>query len=209
MGLVAALAGVSVVVLIVLGAMGRDGAGPIAPHTALSSGRTLGAANAPVTLQVWEDFQCPFCKEVNAAALAQVEQTYVTAGQVRIEYHNYAFLGDESVLAAEAAESANDQGMFWPYHDALFAAQAGENRGAFSSAKLKQIAANLGLDTVAFNAALDGHAHRAMVLQEKSDGQALGVASTPTFFVNGQLIKGVQPLGVFQTAIDAALQKAQ
>jgi len=209
MGLAAVLAGVSIVVLIVLGAIGRGGADSIAPRTSLSDGRTLGSPDAPVTLQVWEDFQCPFCKDANGAALAQVEQTYVASGQVRIEYHNFAFLGDESLLAAEAAEAANDQGMFWPYHDELFAAQAGENRGAFSTAKLKQIAADLGLDTAAFNAALDGHVHRAAILQERADGQALGVASTPSFFVNGQLIKGAQPFSAFQSAIDAALQKAQ
>src|SRR5689334_21930787 len=65
MAIVAALASLSVVVLIALGALGRGHDTPIAPHVSVGDGRTLGADTAPVTLQVWEDYQCSFCKEVN------------------------------------------------------------------------------------------------------------------------------------------------
>jgi protein-disulfide isomerase len=209
MALAAMLAGISVIALIAIGAAGRDDGARAGPRIAAMAGRELGSPTAPITLQVWEDFQCPFCKQVNLDALDTVERTYVDSGQVRIEFHHYAFLGAESIAAAEASECANEQHQFWPYHDALFATQAGENRGAFSTAKLKQLARATGLDTTAFDSCLDSGRYRQVVQDERREGQRLGISSTPTFFVNGQIIKGMQPFAVFRDAIDQALTQGE
>jgi protein-disulfide isomerase len=112
------------------------------------------------------------------------------------------------MLAAQASECAADQGKFWPYHDALFAAQNGENRGAFSVANLKKMAGNVGLEPDAFGSCLDSGKFKSAVEQEKASGESLGIKSTPTFFVNGQRIVGVQPYSVFKDAIERALQAA-
>jgi protein-disulfide isomerase len=208
------LAVAAVVALIIVGAISRGGGGGSTATVANKEGKTLGLATAPVTLTAWEDFQCPFCKQANAGPIQQVINDYVNTGKVKIEYKQFPFLGnggakDESVLAAEASECANDQGSFWPYHDALFDAQAGENRGAFSAANLKKIAANVGLDQEAFASCLDSGKYRSAVLAEKAQGDKLGITSTPTFFVNGQRILGNQPYSVFKDAIEKALQAAQ
>ena len=116
-----------------------------------------------------------------------------------------AFIGDESRWAAEASECANEQGRFWDYHDKLFAEQTGENVGTFSLDNLKRFAADLKLNAQQFNQCLDSGEYRDKVQQEVSEGQRLGVNSTPSLFVNGQLIRQGSDYQVLQTAIEAAL----
>lgn len=200
-----AAAAVAVVALIVVGAISRgDNFVNVRPDVN-RDGKTLGDPTAPVTLQAWEDFQCPYCKQANQDALSQVIRDFVQSGQVKIVYRHFAFLGDESSLAAQASEAAAEQGMFWEYHDALFAAQAGENRGAFSSSRLKQMASNVGLDRAVFDAALDSGKYKSVVQAETSEGRKLGLDSTPVFFVNGVKIEGAQPYSVFKSTIEGAL----
>ncbi len=126
-------------------------------------------------------------------------------GVVRLGYQHFAFLGPESQWAAEASECAADQGAFWPYHDRLFDRQAGENRGAFSKDKLKQFAADLGLDTAAFNACLDSGKYTSLVRTETATIQSLGVRGTPAFLINGRPLVGAQPFEVFQQIIEAEI----
>lgn len=97
--------------------------------------------------------------------------------------------------------------MFWAYHDKLFDEQAGENQGAFSKDNLKRFAADLGLDTQAFNECLDSGRHAATVQTETRASQSLGVGSTPTFLVNGRPLIGAQPFEVFQQYIEAERSK--
>ena len=200
-----AAAAVAVVALIVVGAISRGDNSVNVPPDVNRDGKTLGDPTAPVTLQAWEDFQCPYCKQANQDALSQVIRDFVQSGQVKIVYRHFAFLGDESSLAAQASEAAAEQGMFWEYHDALFAAQAGENRGAFSSSRLKQMASNVGLDRAVFDAALDSGKYKSVVEAETSEGRKLGLDSTPVFFVNGVKIEGAQPYSVFKSTIESAL----
>ena len=120
---------------------------------------------------------------------------------------HFAFLGDESFWAAEASECAADQDAFWPYHDLLFEKQAGENQGAYSKDNLKRFAAELDLDTKAFNECFDSGRHAELVRAEVAFGQQLGVQSTPSFVINGRPVIGGQPYEAFQQAIDAALLK--
>ncbi len=215
--LAAAFAAVMVAGLVAAGLLTQSGGGGGATSSlssATRAGKTLGSADAPVTITAWEDFQCPFCKTANAGPLAQVVTDYVNTGKVKIVYQQFPFLGtgganDESMLAAQASEYAAEQGLFWEYHDALFAAQAGgENRGAFTRANLAKIGAQVGLDPAALRAALDNGTYKASVQQEKAAGAKLGITSTPTFFVNGASIVGAQPYSAFKAAIDKALLAA-
>jgi protein-disulfide isomerase len=113
-----------------------------------------------------------------------------------------AFLGPESEWSAEASECAAEQDAFWAYHDLLYDRQAGENRGAFNKDNLKQFAADLGLDTQAFNACLDSGKHTSLVRTETATAQSLGVRGTPAFLVNGQPLVGAQPFETFQRVIE-------
>ena len=121
---------------------------------------------------------------------------------MRVGYIHYAFLGPESQWAAEASECAAEQGAFWEYHDALFASQAGENKGAFSQDNLKQLAAGLKLDSAAFDECLDSGRYTQVVEEEVAFSQSLGVRSTPTFLLNGEPIVGAQGFEVFQQLIE-------
>lgn len=115
----------------------------------------------------------------------QIQQAYAGSGQVRYEYKSYAFLGEASTLAAEAALCAADQEQFWPYQDTVFVNQEvlfkqGEN----SRRGLKQVAGMLGLDRRTFNRCFDGGQHRQDVQRELADGRDRGVGATPTVYVN-------------------------
>lgn len=113
-------------------------------------------------------------------------------------YWNFAFLGDESQWAAEAAECAADQNKYWEYHDKLFASQNGENQGAFSKDNLKKFAADLGLDTTAFNSCLDSGKYTQQVQTDTQIAQQIGVQSTPSFLVNGTPLIGAQSIERFE-----------
>jgi protein-disulfide isomerase len=131
---------------------------------------------------------------------------YVQAGLVRVGYQHFAFLGQESQWSAEASECASEQDAFWDYHDLLFSRQAGENRGAFNQDNLKQFAADLGLNTQAFNACLDSGKYASLVRSETLGAQSIGVTGTPAFMINGRPLVGAQPFEVFQQVIEAELE---
>lgn len=204
-GLAAGGAVAAVLALVLVGELTRGGpaAAPMRAHH--GADRTLGSPSAPVVLEVWEDFQCPFCRQANDGPLARVITEYVETQKVQVVFHHYAFLGRESLRAAEAAECAGEQQQFWQYHDILFANQGRENSGAFSDSRLRRYAGEIGLDETSFGACLDSGRHLAGIEQERRDGQAKGVDSTPVFFVNGRKIVGAQPYSVFRDAIESAL----
>ena len=178
---------------------------PLQPRPYAGEGKTLGPAAAPVVVEEYSDFQCPFCGRFARETLPQLEAAYISGGQVRFVFNHFAFLGEESVRAAEAAECAAEQGRVWDFMDTLWANQRGENRGAFADRYLKSFAGGLGLDALSFNSCLDTRRYRAAVLQETQAGRERGVNSTPSFFVNGKLVSGAQPFEVFQQEIEAAL----
>lgn len=173
-------------------------------------GRTLGSPTAPVTLEVWGDFQCPGCGSFSRTIEPTIVDRYVQPGQVRLTFRDYAFLGPESLDAAAAARCAGEQGKFWDYHDWLYANQNGENQGAFSRDRLAGIADAVGLDRAAWEACFDGGAEKAAVTAETTAGTAAGVRSTPTLVLNGTIVQ----LATFTSwddlfkAIDAAIAAA-
>ncbi len=199
-GAAIAVALLAVVALILLN---QDDASPptatIAYAELPTEGRFLGEADAPVDFVVYSDFQCPFCQQFDDADLPQIVDTFVASGQVRVEWRPLPIISgaagialdspaNESVQAAEAALCAADQDRFWPYSEALFAAQGAENSGVYTDAMLKETAADLEVDADAFNACLDSGAKEAEVLALREDGTVRGVQGTPTFLINEQLV---------------------
>jgi len=115
----------------------------------------LGSPAAKVVVVEYGDFQCPFCGKFFKTAEQQLKETYLKSGETAFLWRDFAFLGEESIRAAEAARCAGEQGKFWEYHDYLFnyiwdnyysKNINGENVGAFSDRNLKSFAAALGLD---------------------------------------------------------------
>ena len=141
------------------------------------------------------------------SVLPLIEEEFISTGQVKVQARTFAFMGEESVLAAQAAECASDQGRLWDFHDTLFANQRGMDQGAFSSENLKRFAEALELDTAAFDSCLDSGKHAAKVREDTEAGRQLGVDSVPTIFVNGQPVSW--HLEDLQAAIREALGSGQ
>jgi protein-disulfide isomerase len=185
------------------------------------NGRTLGDPNAPVLLIEYGDYQCPACGFAALNFTPRLIEEYVATGKVRFEYRDFPFLDlgfakasqagkdlttakGESIRAAEAAAAAADQGKFWEFHEALFSNQHGENKGAFSDERLKEIARSLGLDVDAFNAAFDGRKHIAEIVAMYEEATRLGVSSTPSYVIDGQVFQ-VRNYDDLKQRIEAAL----
>lgn len=173
----------------------------------ISLDKSIGDDNAPVVVVEYGDFQCPACQRFFQTTVAQLKTEYVQTGKVRFVFRQFAFLGDESLWAAEASECANEQGRFWDYYDKLYQEQNGENVGIFSKDNLKQFAVDLELDTTGFNQCLDSGRHSEKVNQETLEGQQAGVRGTPSVFVNGQYIENGGSFQVLKVAVEAALDK--
>jgi len=176
--------------------------------TALADGHALGSSDAPVTVEVWADYQCPYCARFSAEVEPQIIEDYVTDGKVRLVFRDLAFLGDESRWAAVAARLAEQQDRFWPFHDYLFANQLGENTGSFSVERLQQIATAAGLDRTTFDAGLALEPARTLFAQIQSESETdagkLGIHATPSVVVDGKLLDG-NDWATVQAAIEAAL----
>ncbi|HEU4792525.1 MAG TPA: DsbA family protein [Nitrolancea sp.] len=170
------------------------------------NGRTIGNPDAPVKVVEWGDYQCPPCGIFAREVEPQLVSEYVATGKVHFEFRDLAFLGDESIQAAQAAGCALDQGKYWPFHDTVYANQVGENAGAFSKDRLQQIAQKANLDINAFNSCVDAQTHKDEVAAMAAEANGAGINSTPTILVNGQRVN-YQGYGSLKTAIDAALKK--
>lgn len=158
----------------------------------------LGPNSAPVVIVEFSDFRCPYCKRFHDETLPVLLEQY--SDRIRLVYRDFPVVGGET--DAEAAECADEQGKFWPYHDALF-----ENFRAQSSVDdYVALAENLGLDTDAFRECLESGVMRQEIIGDASDAQSYGVTGTPTFFINGVRVIGAQPLSVFQAVIDQELE---
>ncbi len=164
-----------------------------------------GDEDAPIVMIEFADFQCPFCGRHFQQTEPQIDEQYIQSGKVRFGYAHLAFLGQESLWAAEASECASDQEKFWEYHDMLYNNQAGENQGAFSKENLKQFAVELGLDTAVFNECLDSGKYSQQVQEDSNAVQALGFRSTPSFVINGNTIIGAQPFSAFEQVVESLL----
>ena len=159
-----------------------------------------GNPSARVTIIEFSDFQCPFCARVNPT-LAKIRETY--GDKVKIVWKDYPLPNHpQAPKAAEAAHCAAEQGKYWEMHDVMFANQRGLEVPA-----LKQSATGLGLDMAKFNRCLDSGQYASKVASGTTQGDKLGVNSTPTLYVNGRPVIGAQPFEVFKAAIDEELAK--
>lgn len=172
-----------------------------------SSDFVLGEENAPVIFVEYGDYQCPFCGKFFKETESVLRENYIKTGKVKFIYRDFAFLGPESLWAANAARCAAEQGKFWQYHDYLFNNQSGENQGAFSKNNLKSFASALGLDKEKFNTCLDSDKYLEEIKKETKAGGEAGVQGTPASFINGKIYVGALPTATFIQMIDDELNK--
>ena len=169
-------------------------------------GKTLGNPDAPVVMEVFEDFQCPACRLYTEQVEPQILESYVKTGSVYLIYRHYPFIGPESQSAANASMCALEQERFWDYHDILFANQTGENIGAFTDKRLEAFAETLGLDMTQFNACFKENRYESEINDDFVRGQGYNVSGTPSVIIDGRLLPDFQPETITQ-AIQAALNQ--
>lgn len=170
----------------------------------------LGDPKAPVTIIEYGDYQCPACGAFFSDTEPLVRENYIKSGKAKIVFRDFQFLGPESVLAGEAAACAKEQNNFWAYHDAIYVAEVKdgkENSGNLNRDLFIQLAKNVGLDVNKFTVCYDSNKYENAVKQQMQNESSLGINQTPTFFVNGQIVKGMLPFDQFKTIIDSALGK--
>jgi protein-disulfide isomerase len=168
----------------------------------------LGKSDAKVTIIEFADFRCPFCEKFFTDTASQIIKDYVDTGKVKYAFRNYAFLGPASVVAANAAECANEQGQFWKMHEYFYKNQPSESdTSMYTVDNLTKIAGQLGIDTNKFNSCLSANKYDKNASADLADGQKAGVTGTPTVFINGISVVGAQPYSAFKTIIDQELAK--
>ncbi|HET6147618.1 MAG TPA: thioredoxin domain-containing protein [Polyangia bacterium] len=161
-----------------------------------------GPKNAPITMVIFSDFQCPFCARVEPT-LTQIEKEY--GGKVRQVWKNYPLpFHNNAEPAAEAAMAAGAQGKFWEMHDKLFA-----NNTALDRPNLEKYAQELGLNMAKFKADLDSSKYKSVIEAETKEGQAVGVNGTPAVFINGRKISGAYPFDTFKKITEEELAKRE
>ncbi len=177
------------------------------PHQAImlavadGSRHFQGAADAPITLVEFGDFNCGYCGRWAEETLPQIDEKYIQTGQVRMAYVHYPILGADSMTAAQATECAAEQDSFWDYHNLLYA-----NQGiGFTPANLTKIAEELGLDTSAFEACLENFTDMASLENDVRLAQIMGVRGTPAFLINGIPLAGAYPYEDFERIIEGIL----
>ena len=175
-------------------------------------GQHLGDPNAPVKIDVWEDFQCPACRNYSQTVEPLVISNYVETGQVYYTFHFYPLIDGsnatgESHHSANAAMCASDQNQFWDYKEILFANWNGENQGSFADPRLVAFAESLGLDLTAFKSCFQSDRYASFISQDLLAGQTAGVSGTPSVFVNGLIVTPgfVPSFDQLAAAIEAAL----
>jgi protein-disulfide isomerase len=164
-----------------------------------------GDDNAPITIVEVSDYGCSHCKNFNLETAGLLRDLYITPGQVKWVVMPFA-LGPQTAPASAAAMCAGEQDSFFDYHHRLFELQGDPQ--FMTSASFRQAAEDVGLDMDAFNACLQDGQYNNTIQQNVAAATAVGVNSTPSFFVNGVLLRGNQPLTAFQQQINTIIGDA-
>lgn len=172
------------------------------------SGPSFGPANAKVTIVVFSDFQCPYCRQFAKTIREQIPKKF--PNDVRIEFQDFPIssIHKWAYAAAEAAHCVADGNneTFWKYHDWIFEHQE-EMNAANVKDKSVEFAKTIGVDPVKVGACTDQHATAGLVNTGLQAGQELSVQQTPTSFVNGRLVSGALKADDLSSIINLELSR--
>lgn len=191
----------------------ESGSAKITEATFLENGSPiLGNTNASVTLVEFGDYQCYFCNQFFHNTENKLFKNYVETGKVKVIFKDYTIIGPDSVSAAHASHCADEQSLFWEYHDTLYNNWNGENNGWASSENLLRFAADVGLDIDTFSKCMIDSRYTKVIANSNQDAKSLGLTGTPAFFVIGPdnkvtKIEGAQPYDVFEKIFNSELEK--
>lgn len=177
------------------------------PRRDAADALALGSVDAKVVMTNWSDYRCPFCAVWHQRTLPDLRK-YVDDGSLRIEFRDLAMFGEQSEATAVAARAAGQQGRFWEFQDAVFAAAPPSGHPDIERANLVEFARAAGVpDMAAFEAALDDAALAEAVAKDSAEARQLGISGTPFFVVGGQALSGAQPTQVFEAVIAEELKR--
>ncbi len=179
-----------------------------APLDDLRAERTRGRADAPVTMYEISDFECPYCAEFWRETLPAIERDYVATGKLRLIFVNMPLtnLHPNAEPAAELAMCAARQHRFWQMHDLLFRHQDEWADLKEPVAYFLALGDSLRLNRSELRTCLSTQATRRIIETDFDGSRKSGAISTPTFYVEGQLIVGAQPYSVFKQVLDSIIQ---
>lgn len=167
---------------------------------------SLGSPDAPVVVQLWEDFLCPACQTFSRTVKPQIVEEYVQTGKVRLVFNHFPLQqhAPGSFLTALAAECAADQNLFWPYHDKAFQVISVEQQRGATYEKLTEFARASGLNVNDFQACMTAQRHQPAINASLAQAGQLGLRFTPSIIVDGQLLENSSYPSI-KAAIDTAL----
>ena len=169
----------------------------------------LGDPSAPITIVEFGDYQCEQCYAWFHETKPAIVQNYIDTGKANLVFVDLAFLGRDSPKAAQASYCAEDQGMYWEYHNILYNSQESVDSGWANSERLKAFAFSLDLDMTLFESCLDSEKYSKRVQYNIQQAKNNGVKGTPGFFIVGpneqQKIGGAQPFSVFKNILDSMI----
>jgi protein-disulfide isomerase len=167
----------------------------------LNNAPTLGPDTAPVTIVEFSDFQCPFCGRVEPTLKQLLKDN---SGKLRLAFRNNPLpFHQNAASAAKASMAAKDQGKYWQMHDALF-----DNQKDLSEDAIRKIAKDVGLNMAKFEKDWKSNKYDESIAKDMDFARSNGASGTPSFFINGVLLTGAQPIQSFQQLIDKLLQPA-
>ena len=171
-----------------------------------------GSPDAEITIIEFSDFQCPFCLRFYSDTLPLLEQNYVNTGLVNFVYRDFPLAMHSNAFPAHiAAECADEQGAFWPYHDMLF-----DRQNEWSALPRDDVnttfgiyADSLSLNRIEFDSCLNSDISEE-IRNDYAQGGRYGVDGTPGFFIGNdnvgyQYVSGAQPYHIFAEIIDSLL----
>lgn len=166
----------------------------------------IGDADAPLVLIEYSDYRCPFCGVFARDTMPLLQEEYIDTGKVRFEWRDFPVFGEESMDGALAARAAGEQGLYWEYHDAMYADAPERGHLEIDRAKIMAWAEEVGVpDTEKFQTDLDDPDLRAAVEADTAEARSLGASGTPTFVIGRTPLVGALPADEFRAAIDAQL----
>jgi protein-disulfide isomerase len=172
------------------------------------AGRTRGSARAPVTVYEMSDFQCPYCRRFALETFPALDAAYVATGKVRWVFINFPLtsIHPNALAAAEVAVCAAQQDAFWRVHDLLYKYQEVWAPLKEPAAFFLTLADSAKISRPALLACVRSPATQETVAAEAQGAERSGASSTPSFYIEGGLLTGAQPVGVFRQVLDSVLR---
>ena len=223
--LAGAAAAAAIVVIALIVVLGGGGSSSSTTTTAASSpspastlagipqrADTLGKPGAPAPVVVFEDPQCPFCRQWNVGTLPNVLTNYVRTGRINLVYRGIPIIGPNSVTGLRAIYAAGQQNKLWNLVEALYARQGEENSDWITDAVIRSAADEAGADADAILKASSSAGVAAQLRRSAQEANRGGVRGTPTFVVQRPLAAPQQlqlsslDYSAFSSALESALQ---